>query len=634
MHNLALKKDLCLISDLKTALHGKKRSLPGSPFEFSLLSDFAFYFPSLLLTSLLFTIIFSCFITYSFAGQTDFDKEIEISDLSIGELRLNEFKISESAQLRITGRAFGDVRSRNLHAYAWILDADSRKIVWKMGIDNALSLRRSRRGGRGSDLLRYDESIGIGEGNYELYFIVEDPALVNPFIQRLRVRIRSRILENLMGRNRARLPVSELGITVSGNSRSLSDNTGYLESLKQNSIVSFTPASDNKYFRQSFYVTEDINVRIYAIGEFANYDETGNDFGWIVNANTKEKIWEMQRSDTEHAGGGEKNRKVDEIIEIPQGEYIAYYVSDGSHSFGGWNDSSPFDPYFWGLSILAPSSDFNRSLITLTTESPDNTMIINLVGIENDQLVSQGFKLNRKTDVRLYVVGESDYSLERMADFGWIISAESRGLIWTMEVDETERAGGHFKNRMVDRILTLDPGNYIVYYYSDDSHSFNHWNESPPYDPDNWGITVHNADANTNVSDISRFNPVEFFQKDVIVSINQTPDDAEIRKKFSIENTGDVLIYALGEGQYRRLADYGWIERAGDGEIIWEMSYRITENAGGAQKNRMYYDVIELDEGRYTLHYVTDDSHSYERWNDIPPFDPMSWGITLFKVNK
>lgn len=635
MHNFVLKNHLCLISDINTVLHGKKDLLPGSLFKTNLFSDLTVYFSSMILSSLLLTVTFICFTTYTFAGQVDFDKEIEISDLSIGELRLNEFKIEGSAQLRISGRAIGDVRSRHMHAYAWILDADSREIVWKMDVENASTLRRSRRGGRGADLLRYDESIGIGEGNYELYYIVEDPSLMSPVIQRLpRGRGRGRLFENLIGRRQTRLQIADLGITVSGNSRSFSDNSGYLESLKQNSIVSFTPASDNKYFRQGFQVSDDINVRIYAIGEFATYDETGNDFGWIVNTETNEKIWEMRRSHTQHAGGGDKNRKADEIIKIPKGNYIAYYVSDGSHSFDAWNVASPYDPYFWGLSILPSSSGFDRSLITMTDEEHDSESIINLIGIQNDEIVSQGFTLSQQTDVRVFVVGESDYDLNYMADFGWILSADSRGLIWRMEVDDTESAGGHYKNRMVDRILTLDPGNYIVYYYSDDSHSFNNWNETPPYDPDHWGITIYNADANTNTNDISKFNPAEFLAENVIVSINQTPDDAEVRQSFFIENSGDVLIYALGEGQYGRLADYGWIERFDNGQIIWEMSYRITENAGGAQKNRMFYDVIDLDEGRYILHYVTDDSHSYESWNDMPPFDPMSWGITLFKVNK
>lgn len=370
MHNFEIKKELSLISGMNPGLHGLNRSISGKSLEINNISNFASCLSSLFFASLLFTFLFSGFISLAFAGQTEFDKEIEISDLSEGELRLNEFKISESTHLRITGRAFGNARSRHMLAYAWILDADSREIVWKMDIDNALTLRRSRRGGRDADLLRYDESLGIDEGNYELYYAIEDPAMVSPIILRFQGRGRGGILENLMGRNRARIPVSSMGITISGNSGSFNENIGYLESLKENSVVDSTPASDNKYFRQGFNVAEDINVRIYAMGEFATYDETGNDFGWIANAITKEKIWEMRRSFTEHAGGGEKNRKIDEIIKIPQGEYVAYYVSDGSHSFSGWNVPSPFDPYFWGLSILPSSSDFNASSARSRTTIP------------------------------------------------------------------------------------------------------------------------------------------------------------------------------------------------------------------------------------------------------------------------
>ena len=47
-------------------------------------------------------------------------------------------------------------------------------------------------------------------------------------------------------------------------------------------------------------------------------------------------------------------------------------------------------------------------------------------------------------------------------------------------------------------------------------------------------------------------------------------------------------IYALGEGIGGDMVDYGWIERCEERRRVWEMTYRATEHAGGAKKNRRF----------------------------------------------
>jgi hypothetical protein len=61
------------------------------------------------------------------------------------------------------------------------------------------------------------------------------------------------------------------------------------------------------------------------------------------------------------------------------------------------------------------------------------------------------------------------------------------------------------------------------------------------------------------------------------------------------------------------------------------MTYRKTQHAGGARKNRLFSGTIVLEKGEYDVHYVTDDSHSYMDWNATPPDDQESYGITLIK---
>ena len=85
-----------------------------------------------------------------------------------------------------------------------------------------------------------------------------------------------------------------------------------------------------------------------------------------------------------------------------------------------------------------------------------------------------------------------------------------------------------------------------------------------------------------------------------------------------------------GEGDRDDMYDYGWIEDK-RGRVIWEMTYQNTEHAGGALKNRLFNDLIILDEGEYKVHFVTDGSHSFKKWNSNPPYDPFHWGIMVMR---
>jgi hypothetical protein len=80
--------------------------------------------------------------------------------------------------------------------------------------------------------------------------------------------------------------------------------------------------------------------------------------------------------------------------------------------------------------------------------------------------------------------------------------------------------------------------------------------------------------------------------------------------------------------------DYGWIEEAASGRIVWEMTYRMTDAAGGAKKNRLFQGTLVLDPGKYAVHYRTDGSHSFNDWNAAPPADPEGWGIQVSRAGE
>jgi hypothetical protein len=131
---------------------------------------------------------------------------------------------------------------------------------------------------------------------------------------------------------------------------------------------------------------------------------------------------------------------------------------------------------------------------------------------------------------------------------------------------------------------------------------------------------------------IEKYDPDD--DKNILVQIVRVGDDEEREKKFTLNQDRDIRIYALGEGDRDEMYDYGWIEDYNTGRTVWSMSYRETRNAGGARKNRLFDGMIRLKRGTYVVHYVSDSSHSYGDWNQSPPRDRRSWGITIYTFNE
>ncbi|PTR01148.1 carbohydrate binding protein with CBM9 domain [Mucilaginibacter yixingensis] len=75
--------------------------------------------------------------------------------------------------------------------------------------------------------------------------------------------------------------------------------------------------------------------------------------------------------------------------------------------------------------------------------------------------------------------------------------------------------------------------------------------------------------------------------------------------------------------------DLGWIEDD-KGKTVWTMNILYTRHAGGANKNRQIDTVISLKPGHYHLKYLTDESHSWNNWDDQPPSTPF-YGIVVYK---
>ncbi len=94
----------------------------------------------------------------------------------------------------------------------------------------------------------------------------------------------------------------------------------------------------------------------------------------------------------------------------------------------------------------------------------------------------------------------------------------------------------------------------------------------------------------------------------------------------------DLFIYALGEAQDSVLVDYGWIENAVTGEVVWKMNFENSVHGGGDPCNRKVVDNLWLPAGTYTLHFVYNDSHGNGGWVGEPPERPFYYGITVFNI--
>jgi CubicO group peptidase (beta-lactamase class C family) len=124
--------------------------------------------------------------------------------------------------------------------------------------------------------------------------------------------------------------------------------------------------------------------------------------------------------------------------------------------------------------------------------------------------------------------------------------------------------------------------------------------------------------------------PAELSAKSPIARIAEVADDADKTAEFTLTSVTSVRVFAQGEGGADgQMFDYGWIEDAATGRRVWEMKAAETAHAGGAGKNRKVDAALSLPAGRYMLRYKSDDSHSFDNWNALPP-DINFWGIALY----
>ncbi len=244
--------------------------------------------------------------------------------------------------------------------------------------------------------------------------------------------------------------------------------------------------------------------------------------------------------------------------------------------------------------------------------------------------LERGFEVKEPVELDLQVSGEVTRS--EIYDGARILDADTRRSVWVFERERSAAAGGADKNRRLTTTLRLNEGRYVAQYWSDDSHSCPGYLAAPPFDPFTWGLVIRPHDP-ARLASLTTFEYQDPFAHAVVASLTRVGDDESRSTGFALTRPLEVLVRAVGEGQGDQMFDYGWIVNADTRETVWAMGYRSTEPAGGAGKNRLAREPLTLAPGSYELHYTSDGSHAFGRWNDAPPFDPDAWGIGVFTAS-
>lgn len=408
-----------------------------------------------------------------------------------GEVTMKAFTLSKDGRVKVES-AFGLFleNGSELIFYGWILDSNTRKVVWQM-------LKEDSEFARG--VSNINDVILLPKGDYEIYYTAawnheEELEESHNMVSRIFSGIFKLDKKKYMNTYR-----DQLKITVSGPSEYFNEaNTiDLLNRWEKNAVVSIVRALHESRIRKVFLLKKETRVHIYALGEshyLENRHHTTYDYAWIDDIENNKRTWSMDERDIKHAGGANKNIFIDEEITLPAGKYMVYYTTDGSHSFENWNSLPPNDPQAWGITIRPVNQNELANAVPIQ-DFQFPKPVLELTKINEDKKVSLQMILDKPMKLRIFCLGEGDVR-GKMVDYGWIDKAGTGEKIWTMSGKKNRHAGGAQKNRMLNEIIQFDKGNYVVNYVTDDSHAYNKWNSAAPFDPERWGITIWVTDEN------------------------------------------------------------------------------------------------------------------------------------------
>ncbi len=543
-----------------------------------------------------------------FQGQVDREDGIYLRNLKPGKLYARTFELKEEGRVVVEGKG-SLVYDTLLAAYGWVLQLPEGHVMWRLAPGS----------GEGKNGMVYQrDTLFWPAGTYRIYFTTLGEAR-SASSQGLLGQ-----LERLLGNDASawKKQASQWFLHVRPEGAWREIRRDVVQKEASTSILwEGSPLGNDQYVDVWFKVRDTLRIYLQAQGEWRSEEK---DRGWLEEGLSGKRLWDMTPERTRHAGGVRWNRLGKDTLLLAAGLYHALFFTGTSHAYRTWEANPPYNPTFWGMRLVSLDEHTGVQQIDPWKYF---TPLAMLMPAGDEAHLYASFRLQEPTRVWIYVQGEGNR--RKLYDRGWIIDKETQVRVWEMRPDSTWHAGGSSKNRFTQAFLTLPAGTYTAFYETDESHAYPDWNSAPPDAPERWGMAVFALDTTLQISGVPLAVPDSLKAEDVLANLTRLGNYAHVTTRFTLEDTTDVFIEAIGELLPSQRADYGWIADLKRHKVVWEMTRQNTVHAGGAFKNRMYRGMLTLPPGTYEVHFVTDNSHAYGAFNAEPPPHPEGWGILI-----
>ena len=395
-----------------------------------------------------------------------------LEDIEPASLSVREFEAFDDISVVVSATGSLDQRqnAEGLAAKGWILDQESREVVWHM--DRSVLVP-----GRGSLVHTEGDTLRLKAGRYRVYF-----SSLGQILSRVNGPFRKE-------HRHWRVEIKGL------QGASLNLMSGVIAVRDSSVLWSAAPLENNEKREFIFEVRDAVELDVYAVGQITAAEGViRSDYAWIEQVGAAQHVWSMSLNNTDWAGGIDANRAFRGQVELRPGVYRAVAQTDRRHAFGNWVGNPPADPYAWGLTLRCKDMNSIAAFDPWGTRSP----ITSFTRVVDDEKWKQTFEVTEPVAVAIYAMGEltgpsNDY------DYAWLDELIPDGeprRVWSMQYENTLHAGGGWKNRKETVFLQLDPGQYALSYTSDGSHSYGSWNADGPAHPERWGVSLFSVEAN------------------------------------------------------------------------------------------------------------------------------------------
>lgn len=163
------------------------------------------------------------------------------------------------------------------------------------------------------------------------------------------------------------------------------------------------------------------------------------------------------------------------------------------------------------------------------------------------------------------------------------------------------------------------------------------------YDLQNNSMSHLLSPSNTSLPS-NVFQLIRQKMKKPFASISKVGDYADTTLKVEIKKEGYYCLVSVGEANLSslsnqtrgfQLVDFGSLENKNhQPDSLLKANGNFNFYLSGNNKNRISVLTKKLSAGTYFLHYISDDSHSFQKWNAEKPDEGEWWGVHLLELTK